>query len=267
MKVRNWWVKKKLLTCGLDPAAELSVASELFPDEYAPVVFMTGDGHRNPPFEWTNRGVWTGFFDGIMADNKLCCHVEVYADAVAADSVPRHLRPVFMNRKVFGWEPECFKAVEGILISVNALLPFAMDSKEVMAMSDIEALVGHIDAFRNSPDAGRHLVDEQTMARQFLSLKASRQVQLANGKRVVATAGMLGFDKLLLQCNRISMQLRTVMNDVMGRNIQAVIDRHPDHMHLITCGDAHVTTNPLYGYIEPPIGTFGIADEDHGRGL
>jgi len=267
VKVHNWWVKKKLLTSGLDPGAELALASELFPDEYAPAVFMTGDGHRNPPFEWTNRGVWTGFFDGIVADNKLCCHVEEYADAVSADAVPRHLQQVFMNRKVFGWEPECFKAVEQILKSVNSLLPFAMDKGETMAMSDIEALVKHLDAFRNSPDAGRHLVDELTMARQFLLLKAVKNVQVKSGAPVVAAARMLGFDALLQQCKDISMQLRTVMNDAIGRNIKAVIDRYPDHMHLITCGDAHVTTNPLYGYIEPPIGTFGIADEDHGRGL
>lgn len=266
MKVRNWWVKPKLLTSGLDPAPELSLASVLFPDEYAPMLFMTGDGHRNPPFECTNRGVWAGFFDQVVAHNKVCCHVEVYADAVTAEAVPRHLQPVFTNRKVFGWEPECFKDIEIILECVNALRPLAHDDQEVMPISWIRTLVDHLDAFRRSPDAGSHLQNEKINARHYLD-KALKNVQVRNAVNVVASSRMGGFAVLLGICNTTAMQLRTVLNDAMGRNIQAVVDRYPDHMHLITCGDAHVTTNPLYAYIEPPLGVFGIADEDHGRGL
>jgi hypothetical protein len=62
MKVQNWWVKKGILTSSTGPGPELSLASEQFPDEYDPMVFMTGDGHRHPPFEWSNRGARKGFF-------------------------------------------------------------------------------------------------------------------------------------------------------------------------------------------------------------
>jgi hypothetical protein len=35
----------------LPPTKELSTAAEQFPDEFTPMVYMSGDGHRKPPFQ------------------------------------------------------------------------------------------------------------------------------------------------------------------------------------------------------------------------
>ena len=37
--------------------------------------------------------------------------------------------------------------------------------------------------------------------------------------------------------------------------------KYQDHVHLITCGSEHISKNPLYNYINAPVGCFGIADE------
>jgi hypothetical protein len=47
----------------------------------------------------------------------------------------------------------------------------------------------------------------------------------------------------------------------MGANIQENINKLSGDIHLITCGNVHIIDNPLYNYIEPPIGTFGVVDE------
>jgi hypothetical protein len=69
---------------------------------------------------------------------------------------------------------------------------------------------------------------------------------------------------LLRQYYRDAMSLRTDINNMIGANIQAKIDDYPDHLHLITCGDAHITVNPLYAFITPPAGCFGVVDENQG---
>jgi hypothetical protein len=249
MKVQNWWVKKGLLTSGADPAPELSVASDQFPDEYVPMVFMTGDGHRHPPFEWSNRGVWKGFFAKLVEDNKICCHVETFADDVKVDSVPKHLEAAFYNQKVFGWEPEFYKIIQRTIeTAINLLLQ--MTQGESMALTDINALARDLGQVQQLG----YLADESRMAQAF-ALKAAR------AKAATVTPDQMGgYDVFLKEYKNVGMSLRTGINDVIGANIQRVIKRYPDHMHFITCGDAHIITNPLQRYIEPPIGTFGIAD-------
>ncbi len=60
---------------------------------------------------------------------------------------------------------------------------------------------------------------------------------------------------------KAAIRLRCIANNDIGFNIQKKIDEFPDHMHFVSCGDAHIINNPLYQYVRPPIGTFGIADE------
>jgi hypothetical protein len=256
MKVNNWWVKKGLLTSGVDPAPELSVAARQFPDDYTPAVFMVGDGHRHPPFEWSNRGVWAGFFDGLVRDNKVCCHVETFADAVTIDAVPKHLEAVFINRKVFGWEPEFYKVVMSS-IDRAMTLQLAMTEDAPLKMSEINALAHEINVVA---DLG-YLGPEAELARAF-AFKASQYMLAAKDLKAaeIPTAKMGGFLPFLNEYKNTAMSLRCVINNVIGANIQRVINTYPDHMHLIACGDAHILVNPLQLYIQPPTGTFGVAD-------
>ena len=51
------------------------------------------------------------------------------------------------------------------------------------------------------------------------------------------------------------------VQSAIGDKIQKNINKYQDHVHLITCGSEHISKNPLYNYINAPVGCFGIADE------
>ena len=71
-----------------------------------------------------------------------------------------------------------------------------------------------------------------------------------------------GFFDFLKHYQEAAMELRTGIHPVIGAGIQRKIEKYDDHVHLISVGDAHVKVNPLYRYIQPPVGTFGVADEN-----
>jgi hypothetical protein len=254
MKVQNWWVKPNLLTSGIDPTKELSMAAEQFPDEFTPMVYMSGDGHRKPPFQWSTRGVWPGFFKQFIDMNKICCHVETFSDEVQATSVPKLFEPVFHNHKVFGWEPEVFK----LTIKIIPLI-WEMRSEiaqgEGLAKSKIDDIAKEMGRVRN---LGYLLAEGTEATRQRDQFYAMKNID------PIPTKALPLFSHFLSEYNRAAMQLRTVANDEIGSNIQRIIKQFPDHLHMITCGDAHILENPLYLYIQPPLGCFGVADEDQG---
>lgn len=251
MKAGNWWIKQGLLTSGDDPTREMATAADQFPDEYTPLVFMTGDGHRSPPFGWTTRGVWPGFFRDIVETNKICCHVETYSDAVTVNSVPANLAAVFRNGKVFGWEPDVYKTIQNVLEDIMDMLP-ELHMGQAQSKSSIRNITS---AMWRVHDMG-YLRVEGAQAMQFWD---TARAHATDPVPVVSLAGFLNF---LTNYNRTAMQLRTGINNVIGANIQKKINQYPDHMHLITCGDAHIIHNPLQRYITPATGTFGVVDQN-----
>ena len=64
MKVRNWWILETgFLASESDPSPTLGKIADLnFPDEYSPSIFLTGDGHRSPPFQWVTKNDWRASF-------------------------------------------------------------------------------------------------------------------------------------------------------------------------------------------------------------
>jgi hypothetical protein len=253
MKVHNWWVKRGLLTSGIDPTKELSIAADQFPDEYTPMVYMTGDGHRKPPFQWATQDVWSGFFKQFIAINKICCHVETFSDEVLATSVTKLFEPVFYNLKVFGFEPDVFKILKEIIL-------FNMDMRPKISMGQSQPL-SEIRFITKEMwrvhDLGYLQNEGKEAMRQWDKIKGM-------GYDPVPAKALPIFSDFLSAYNNAAMELRTVVNNEIGANIQRIITKFPDHLHMITCGDAHIYVNPLYNYIEPPVGCFGIADEHKG---
>jgi hypothetical protein len=220
------------------------------------MLFMTGDGHRNPPFVWTSRGLWGRFFRDVVQMNKVCCHVELFANQVTRDAVPDNLVQVFDNGKVFGWEPEIYQKIHTILENSPALflddrLNYAQHRPQIQAMVSNVSEVG---------DAGL-LVDHSFTA---VHIYSNLQVGTIEGRDDLVASNISALKILLRQYYRDAMSLRTDINNMIGANIQAKIDDYPDHLHLITCGDAHITVNPLYAFITPPAGCFGVVDENQG---
>lgn len=248
MRIGKWWVQPGILMVG-DPTASMERAGEAFADDYVPMLFMTGDGHRHPPFEWTARPPWADFFAELVRDNSICCHVEKYADAVVLEDVPDNLRGVFQNHKVFGWEPEFYKTIQA---SQQLGLDFwpKLDEKPAHPKSEVVALtkamiqVGMMGYAR----------DESDRAMRIYELVQSLGDPVPTGK-------LTGLGDLIRDFQRATMRLRTEINKEIGDNIQKTVNTYPGDMHLITCGDAHIITNPLYKFIHPPVGTFGVADQ------
>jgi hypothetical protein len=251
MKVQDWWVKRYLLTSGIDPTPEMSLAAKQFPDEFTPVLYMTGDAHRKPaPFQWASRGFWADFFKQFIEMNKLCCHVEEFSDGVKATSVPKLFEPVFHNHKVYGFEPNVFKTIREILLFIQEVRP-NIESGQSLAKREIHYVTKLMWLVH---DMGYMKAEGEEAMRQW------GQIQKINVDPVPAK-GLPLFSAFLRSYNLTAMALRTGVNDEMGAKIQRVIKQYPDHVHMITCGDAHIVDNPLYQYIQPPIGCFGIADE------
>ena len=245
----EWWFEAGILTSGNDPAPTLENAN--FPDEYTPMVFMTGDGHRHPPFQWTTRGVWPNFFRDLVADNSVCCHVEVFADAVAIDSVPPLLADVFRNGKVWGWELEVWKTVDRILQDLMTARG-ELNGPGTVSQGLIRSLSKDMWAVRGM---GYLRTEGQDAMAYWDQARVSRHSD-------VPVAELPGFDNFLRDYQNTAMNMRTAaeIHAQVARSIQAKIDQYPDHMHLITCGNQHLIVNPLHRLIRPPVGCFGVAD-------
>ncbi len=250
-----------MLTTSVDPTKDLKLAADQFADDYVPMVFMTGDGHREPPFKWATFGPWADFFREIVDDNNICCHVEKYSDAVAPGCVPEAFAKVFRNGKVFGWEPEVFKVIQSIIQKIWGLRSHLL-SEGSLKKSDIEGVTQQM--LRVSREG---YLDGEGAIAKFLGDKARN----SKSDPVPATE-IPEFDDLLRIYNHNAMALRTKIHNRVGETIQRRIDEYPDHFHLITCGDAHmiiteddgVNYPPLYSYVRPPTGCFGVADQMKG---
>jgi hypothetical protein len=254
MKVGDWWVSRGVLTSGDDPSGELAGAAEQFGDDYTPMVFMTGDGHRTPAFQWATRGCFTGFFDEAIDDNKVCCYVETFSDSVKADQVPVSFQRVHGNHKVFGWEPAVFRNIQGIIEWIVEWIPKIHDD-QTPDVQEIHYISREMYLVHNNG---------------YLRLQGDRAMQYRD---IVRARKGFPSDQVLLkqflqfikdyQRAAIALRVDPAVHRVVGRTIQQRIDQYPDHVHLITCGDAHVKdlANPLYNFITPPPGVFGVADE------
>jgi hypothetical protein len=250
MKVGKWWVSPGVLTSGTDPGVELAAAADQFGDEYTPMLFMTGDGHAHPSFGWTMRGHWPAFFREVVAINKVCCHVEQFANTVTAAAVPAVLADVYRNGKVFGWEPEVFKTIQRVLEAVNEMLADVLTGI-APNRGDINYLTKDMWAVHGQGQ----LRAEGVQAMQYWDIAR------AQNSDPVPLSALPNFGTFLRNYQRAAMQLRTGIHPVIARHLQGLIDRYPDHMHLISCGDAHLIYNALHGYLTPPPGTFGVADQ------
>lgn len=253
MKVRNWWILETgFLASESDPSPILGKIADLnFPDEYSPSIFLTGDGHRSPPFQWVTKNDWPGFFRELVENDALCVHVEQYPEDVSIHSVPEVLQPLVAKGRVFGWEPDFYKIIQRVMETCLMMRP-----EDRVNIRDVQKLASDIGTISRIG----YLMDRAQPAQVF-KLKAA---QLVDGDDKVLMSKLLGYPEFLLQTFNAAMALRVAINPQIGANVQREVDRYPACIHLVTCGDAHLLKNPLYLYIEPPIGTFGLVDKAKG---
>lgn len=257
MKVGDWWVHPGVLSSGTDPAAALATAG--FPAASVPMVYMMGDGHASPWFQWADRGVWTARFAPLVAANKVCVHVETFQNKVDPVRLPASLRQVFVNRKMFGWEPELYAIISGILERIMEV-GYAVEREQRISRSDLRFLTWQMYLVHDNGYL-RPLGDR---AMRYWEATMPTRTRPAAPDPVPLTI-LPNFSHFLGEyLNAAGDNLRTEIHPLIAAMIQPKIEEFPDHAHLIACGEAHVTINPLYGFIRPAAGTFGIADP-HGN--
>ena len=226
-------------------------------DAPVPRFFLTGDGHRHPPFEWTN--VCTDLrlhFQTLMAANQLCVHVETYQDAVDDNAVPVVLQPLVLQGMVFGWELEIYRYMLPLMEqSMRIATDDPINPADVMQFDrELVRLNGSLWMIGNPPALTGAMAAHEPFVRYYRGV--------ANGQpRVLLTE--TNYQAFLIAYHNTTMGFRTTVNPYIAQNIQRVINLHPNATHLITCGAAHITVNPLQNFIVLPGPAVGIVDGNH----
>jgi hypothetical protein len=228
-----------------------------------PRFFMTGDGHRHPPFLWTAAcPALKVHLQNLMLNKQLCVHVEQQPDEVSERSVPDFLMLLVSQRRVFGWELAIYKD----------LLPVMQECMRLaggpsMAPSDIVNDVVHLDKDMirlnallwqiGNPPALQNIPAQSLRFRDYYE-------GVAHKGRARVPATELQYQQFLMSYYNAAMGLRTDVNSYIGRNIQTVISQFPNCTHLISCGDAHITHNNLSQFVTTtPPGAQGVVDDSN----
>jgi len=210
--------------------------------------YLSGDGHRTPPFAWAVRPAVRAHFLNLMATGNLCLHVEQHQEDVTDQSIPAQFDPVFVQHKVFGWELSMFKH----LLPVMTLIMDVMGQLPDPALSDVVALhrdMVRMDALAWSVGNPPWIHNALAQSDVFLAYWKLR-LHENHAQRIPPNAATeLNYMTFLNQYNNACMALRCDANNFIAVNIMNAMARFPNDTHLITVGNAHLVTNPVQQYI------------------
>lgn len=210
--------------------------------------YISGDGHRSPPFAWAVRPAVRLHFLGLMAAGNLCLHVEQHQEDVTDQSIPPTFNPVFVQGQVFGWELAMFKD----LLPVMNLIMEIMGNLPSPALADVVTL--HREMIRMDGLAwkvGNPPWIHAALAQSDVYLAYWRKWLGPNpGQRGPANGVTeLAYMTFLNQYNNSCMALRCDANNFIAVNIMNAMAAFPAATHLITVGNSHLVTNPVQQYI------------------
>ncbi len=227
---------------------------ELQFSEGIPRFFLTGDGHRNPPFKWIESCKELELhFLGLMAQGQLCVHVEEHPEAIRQSSIPLKLHPLLHSKRVFGWELDIYRVLRPVM---EVSMGVVGQEKRLTDVVYLDKEWVRINALLWQIGGGSQTL-RQAQSNSF-KFRSYFQARSKGAKKDLLKEA--AYDRFLLDWNRAAMVLRTDANAYIARNIQKVINQYPDATHLITCGDAHISINPLQQYIRLPEDAPGIID-------
>ncbi len=226
-----------------------TVGDYLRGDAAMPRFFLTGDGHREPPFRWTNSCPAVRMhFVTLLTNGQLCAHVELHQADVNYDSVPSYLSILRDQGKLFGWELSIYKDLMPPMELANELVANGPPDNMQQAAGEMVAFErmfirvhSRLASIGNPPTMALVYQNAQTYKDYFF------RVAHKGAARNMATEA--AYYQFLRNFTRDSMALRTVVNPAIAANINARIQQFPNDTHLITCGDAHIRHNPLQNFI------------------
>lgn len=247
----------RLLTpCTLKTLTDADIGTA-FPGGF-PQYFMTGDGHRIPPFNWALQppGLKVHLLTQ-MAQGKLCAHVEQHPEDVTEESVPPALYPLFLIKRVFGWELDVYRYIGKTMATCWALMgdvgtkaPAATAQAVANLHQQMTEVQNRLGEIGNPPVHGGGLAAHAPF------------LQYYSGNPAPNAAADEQYQVFLKDYFNWAMGLRTTdgVHHAIAANIKKVTDQYPDSTHLITCGNEHILTNALYNFIILPDGYEGVAD-------
>ena len=210
--------------------------------------FISGDGHRTPPFAWAVRPAVRPYFQELMAAGNLCLHVEQHQEDVTDQSIPALFDPVFVQQQVFGWELDMFKhllPVMNLTMEIMGSLPnpdladVVTLHRHMIRMNDLAWKVG------NPPWIFAALAQSDVFLAYW-----KRRLDINPGNRIPAVGATEdAYLNFLNQYNNSCMALRCDANNFIAVNLMNAMARFPNATHLITVGNAHLVTNPVQQYI------------------
>jgi len=249
-----------------------TLAALLRGDTPTPRFFMSGDGHRHPPFGWTEAcSELIVYFQQLILADRLCLHVEEQQSSVAHGSVPERLMGLVDRNRVFGWEWAVFDALGPALEVCNQLR--ANDNYQPTAQVyelavelDKEITRAHAMLWQlGQPPALTAGRDISWRYRHYCQRYLPPRTPLDVGPRAARNMALEAqYRTMVINYSTAVMQMRLDGNPFIGRKIQTVIDQFPDSTHLITCGHAHINHNPLQQYVRIPAEAIGIVDAGPG---
>lgn len=216
-----------------------------------PRFFMTGDGHQEPPFQWSGKcAVMKQYFETAMQNGQLCAHVERLQSDVAAGNVPAFLQPLYQQNRIFGWElpifaplARCGQLYYGI---GPALANNQIDRALLQTFSEFSHFAQLAHQLVASVGSPAELTDVlpllNGLAEYIVAVIAKQQPAKAETSGEYRTRLKTYYDAI--------MELRTTAHRFIATPIQSVINEYPQCIHIITCGNAHITVNnPLHQYL------------------
>ena len=225
----------------LEPGTLRGLTNDNFATVLSPMprIFLTGDAHRTPPFRWTMASDASKIhFLTLMADNRLCAHVEEFQDQVNDHSIPPELAPLLHQERVFGWELPIFRGLHELMEASMKLVAEVPDAGPGL-LAKVRALIDNMARVRRQMGSvGNPVQISATMLepRDYLVY-----FEAIDGGGVRNKDREAQFVALLKRFINEAMALRTQVNPYISARIQAKIDELPaDCVHIITCGNAHL---------------------------
>ncbi|HUB15815.1 MAG TPA: hypothetical protein VMB34_27965 [Acetobacteraceae bacterium] len=232
-----------------------------------PKVFLTGDGHRTPAFAWTGAcPSVTDFFRQALAADRLYAYVEVRPSAVAANLVPGFLAALHGQGRVIGWELSLFEQLQPSMDKSLEVATLEIDLKRLDGIGPVlREFAALIDAVPEILQSNRtmdittfdHVAAIMECLTTYQRRRAEFTVEVA---KKLTNAAKNYFNACMgLRC---SASYHQAVGDAIQRNMLQA----PNSIHLIACGDNHLTCNgPLQQFIGlDALNALGWVDASHG---
>lgn len=237
-----------------------------------PQFYITGDGHRDPPFKWAVESGLKPHFAELAEKGKLVAYVEEFQKNVSVNSVPASLKSLALSGRVIGFEPDVWRVLEPEMqILQNQAVELMSTAKNLSdTVSKAHGAIKRVVQCAGQLGNPGFILDIQEYVKVF---------DLYVGK--VAPSGLssmftkaekrdsnreMSHGKTLAKFNNQLMNLRTTIgNQQMAAELLKGFVKYSDSVHIVSIGKHHIDNNPIQNLLAIPKDAVGVVDPDDGK--